>query len=576
MGVSDRPLVPLMRELAALRHRMDGLEAIAVMYQQAEDALCESEVRLRTLVQESLQGILVHRNHQPLFVNQAFATMFGYATPEELLRLETVLSLIAPSDRDRMLAYCDARLRGDVAPPQYEFRGLRQNGMPIWVEVRATVIPWDGAPAILSMHIDITAHKQAEEALARYHLLAEQTRDIILFLRRDGQIVDANQAAILAYGYDRSTLLTMTLSDLHTPTTVPLVAAQLAQAEHSGTRFDTIHQGRDGSPFPVEVRAVGADIGGERLLLHIVRDIRQVHAEIAQRVAEPTATLAAANAALRHAMAEPQRAAVESYRLECDALRAQRFMLLGRLAASVSHAIRNPLGAITRHVDLLESELQQPTPQSSTQIAQWLTEIKTRLTCLDELTQDYLSLVRVRTSQRDLQDLGVAVQAWVADLQGLAAARGVTVRLEGIESLGLVAFHGSTLRWAALNLVQNAFDAMPTGGTLTLAGQGTATQVQLQVRDTGSGIPAELLPQLFEPLYTTKPGGAGLGLYIVQEIVAAHGGQVAVQSAAGQGTSFTITLPRATAEAFARSANPAGLQEGACTSTLCAPTGLTW
>jgi signal transduction histidine kinase len=112
-----------------------------------------------------------------------------------------------------------------------------------------------------------------------------------------------------------------------------------------------------------------------------------------------------------------------------------------------------------------------------------------------------------------------------------------------------MAFHATTLRRALLNLVQNALDAMPHGGTLTLEGQGMATQVQLCVRDTGSGISAEHLPQIFEPLYTTKPGGTGLGLYIVQEIVAAHGGHVRVESVVGHGTTFTLTLPRAAAAA---------------------------
>src|SRR5207248_9928443 len=128
-------------------------------------------------------------------------------------------------------------------------------------------------------------------------------------------------------------------------------------------------------------------------------------------------------------------------------------------------------------------------------------------------------------------------------------SHGATVHSENLAELGLVAFHPSTLRRAVFNLVQNALDAMPGGGTVTLAGQGTATHVRLQVRDTGSGIPAAQLGRMFEALYTTKPGGTGLGLYITREIVAAHGGQITVQSVKDQGTTFTITLPRAAAEA---------------------------
>jgi len=112
-----------------------------------------------------------------------------------------------------------------------------------------------------------------------------------------------------------------------------------------------------------------------------------------------------------------------------------------------------------------------------------------------------------------------------------------------------VAVHATTLRRAVLNLVQNALEAMPQGGTLTLAGRRTPAHVQLQIRDTGSGIPAERFATIFEPLYTTKPGGTGWGLYIVQEIVVAHGGQVTVESVEGEGTTFTLTLPRVVGEA---------------------------
>ena len=177
-------------------------------------------------------------------------------------------------------------------------------------------------------------------------------------------------------------------------------------------------------------------------------------------------------------------------------------------------------------------------------MAEALAEIRTNLARVDDLMQDYLALVRVGTIELTVQDLGAAVQAWSTEFQVLAAAGGVTLQVDGLVPLGPVAFHANTLRRAVLNLVHNALDALAPGGTLTLAGQDTATAVQLEVRDTGSGIPAERLAQIFEPLYTTKPGGTGLGLYIVQEIVAAHGGQLTVASVEGQGTTCTITLPR--------------------------------
>jgi signal transduction histidine kinase len=242
-----------------------------------------------------------------------------------------------------------------------------------------------------------------------------------------------------------------------------------------------------------------------------------------------------------------QREMAERQCLEHEAQRAQHFALLGRLAAGVSHEIRNPLAALFLHVDLLEEELQQPTPESAAQVTQVLAEIRMNLARLEDLVQDYLTLVRTSQLERTPQDLGAALHAWAAEWQQLATSQGVLLRLEELEDLGTVALHASTLRRAMLNLVQNALDAMPQGGTLTLAGQRTTIHVQLQVRDTGRGIPTEQLAKIFEPLYTTKPGGSGLGLYIVQEIVAAHGGTLAVESALGCGTTFTMTL--ATADA---------------------------
>jgi signal transduction histidine kinase len=233
--------------------------------------------------------------------------------------------------------------------------------------------------------------------------------------------------------------------------------------------------------------------------------------------------------------------AMHQYR---DALRrAHHFATLGRLAAGLSHEIRNPLGTLFLHIDLLEEEFRSPSAESATLIPQTFDEIRTALTRLDELVQDYLSLVRVGTIAPSVENLGAAVQTWAAEMQSLAAQQGVQMQVEGHGTVGELAFHASTLRRAVLNVVQNAIEAMPQGGTLTIECRRTDTEVQLQVRDTGPGVPADVLPRIFEPLYTTKPGGTGLGLYIVREILVAHGGGVTVESGEERGATFTLILP---------------------------------
>ena len=284
--------------------------------------------------------------------------------------------------------------------------------------------------------------------------------------------------------------------------------------------------------------------GVDYVAVPVVPELLRAKVRVFADLYRKTQQLARLNGELEHRMAELQRETAERQQLERAAQRTQHFALLGRLAAGLSHEIRNPLAALFLHMDVLEEELQQPTPESA-DVSQALAVMRTQLTRLEDLVQDYLTLVRTSQVERTPQDLSAALHAWVAEWQPLATNQGVLLRLEGLEDLGTVAVHASTLRRAMLNLIQNALDAMPRGGTLTLAGRRMPTHVQLQMQDTGGGIPMEKLTAIFEPLYTTKPAGTGLGLYIVQENMAAHGGQVTVASVVGQGTTFTLTLPRA-------------------------------
>ena len=134
-------------------------------------------------------------------------------------------------------------------------------------------------------------------------------------------------------------------------------------------------------------------------------------------------------------------------------------------------------------------------------------------------------------------------------MRGRVASTGVALDLRVHEPVGSVAADEAQLELALLNLVTNALDAMPNGGTLTLAASSAGGRVRIEVRDTGAGIDSAVLPRIFEPWVTTKPAGrgTGLGLSITRDLVTSLGGTIAVSTSQGRGTTFTIELPAAEA-----------------------------
>jgi diguanylate cyclase (GGDEF)-like protein/PAS domain S-box-containing protein len=127
--------------------------------------LKDSEDRFRNLIEGSIQGILIHRNWLPLFVNRAYATILGYDTPEELMALGSVEEHLAPYERERRRRYMQARMRGEPAPTHYEFDAVRKHGTIVTLQNVVSVVKWDGEPAIQSTIIDVTERKRAEEGL---------------------------------------------------------------------------------------------------------------------------------------------------------------------------------------------------------------------------------------------------------------------------------------------------------------------------------------------------------------------------------------------------------------------------
>jgi signal transduction histidine kinase len=231
---------------------------------------------------------------------------------------------------------------------------------------------------------------------------------------------------------------------------------------------------------------------------------------------------------------------------------AEPLAVLGQLAGPLTHELHNPLNAIFLHLDVLEEELHRPTPQYHAQMAESLAEIKAEVNRLHNLIQDYLLLARLGHLQREPIDLGALVEAFALERQEHFETRHILLHLEDLGALGQVVLQRQVFHRVLLNLTQNAMETMPQGGTVTFRGRRHASQVSFDIQDTGSGIAAQDLPAVFRPFHAITPEDTGLRLYVAQQIIRFHGGDITVTSAPGQGTTYTITLPLAPGTTVAR------------------------
>jgi signal transduction histidine kinase len=220
-----------------------------------------------------------------------------------------------------------------------------------------------------------------------------------------------------------------------------------------------------------------------------------------------------------------------------------RSPLLGRLAGKVSHEIRNQMNAIFLHADIVEEELRQAAPDDRTQVIQSLATIKAELTRLHALIQDYLSLARLSDSQPTAVDLRALVEDLVYDMYPQCALRGVAFVLSGLDDLGEVALHQASFRRALLNILQLLIDSSPRNATLTLSAGRSSHHVQLRLHDSNKAVPPEVWAGLQGSLRGEIPDPADLRTYVAQEIITAHGGEIAVSDDAKAGMLCTITLP---------------------------------
>lgn len=238
----------------------------------------------------------------------------------------------------------------------------------------------------------------------------------------------------------------------------------------------------------------------------------------------------------------------ERRRLESAKLQAERLAAVGTMAAQVAHEVRNPLGSITLNLDLLQTELQKlagAARQPADEGRALLTDVRAEVQRIQRVIEDYLKFARLPKLQRRPLALNEFLAHKLAFMNSEFDQARVKLHTVFDPALKIVHADGEQLWQAALNLIRNSLDAMPDGGELTVGTWQEGGQARLRVTDTGKGMTAEQLRQVFAPFFTTKLQGTGLGLTLVQQIAIEHGGHVECDSTAGRGSTFTIFLPLA-------------------------------
>jgi PAS domain S-box-containing protein len=483
--------------------------------------------RIQPLIDQAVVAIYSIQNGRFSYVNSKFADALGYSR-EELLALHSFDELIVEEERSRVRQMVRSRLDGEVRQVRYVTKIQAKDGRILNTEIHGSIAVVEGGRLVIGTATDVTAQVAAEEALREreefFRVITEHIADIVLVVNGDGMIsyISGSVENVLGYSVDER-LGQRAFEKVH-PDDAAALAAHFKRfaASERMERADFRFRHKNGSVRILELHGTNLlhhpQIGGWLINISDVTDRKRLEQELEQL---------------------------------------SRLTSLGRLSAQVAHEFNNVMMGIQTPVDLIRRRT-----AGDPQMTRLTDMIASSIGRGKRITGDILRFGR--PAQLALRS--VEIQDFLREMSDEIRAllpQEIDFRLELPEAPLPVHADPAQLSQVLINLCLNARDAMQgRRGTLTIGArpgtEHTARSigelpnshefVHVSVTDTGSGINPEDLPYIFEPLFTTKRTGTGLGLSVVYQVIAGHGGHIFVETQRGQGTTFHLFVRQALEE----------------------------
>lgn len=222
--------------------------------------------------------------------------------------------------------------------------------------------------------------------------------------------------------------------------------------------------------------------------------------------------------------------------LEAENERNRRLTAMGSLLMKIAHEIRNPLGSIELFANMIAEDL------SDNIHGEYAKRISSAVSMLRNTLENMLSFTRGINPKREITDINELVKEIIKEFEELFQRVGIKIEFNS-DANYKIPLDSSLIRQALINLIVNSYQAMSDGGLLSIEISKEKTFLKILIKDTGQGIDRELIDRIFEPFFSTKDRGSGLGLSITNSIISAHGGKIEVKSQLKKGTEFALYLP---------------------------------